>query len=150
MCWGHPSLFHAATSLLNWYKMACMVNILHRIWWNLWACFLCVCNLEHWKTLKNYCGFNTKSYCSGVCGYHQGPKTLAKICRNICCCFRAVAAREKYPGFMLLDTQMKRMIFMTLNQFQRSRSLKGCQGHHICSYVFTIPVAHNIKSDKRT
>ena len=27
----HPSLFHAAISLLNWYKMACMANILHRL-----------------------------------------------------------------------------------------------------------------------
>ena len=30
---SHPSLFHTATSLLNWYKMACMANILHRLIW---------------------------------------------------------------------------------------------------------------------
>ena len=31
MHWGHPSLLHAATSLLNWYKMTCLVNILYRV-----------------------------------------------------------------------------------------------------------------------
>ena len=46
MSWGHPSLFHAATSLLNWYKMAFIAKVLHRLFgWNLWACFLCMCNL---------------------------------------------------------------------------------------------------------
>ena len=60
-----------------------------------------------WETyafsLKNYCGFNTKSYCSYVCGYHRRPQTLAEIWRNmgIWFGFRAVAARGKYPGFML-------------------------------------------------
>ena len=35
---------------------------------------------------------------------HRRPQTLAEICRNmgICCGFRAVAARDKYPGFILL------------------------------------------------
>ena len=55
-------------------------------------------------SLKNYCGFNTNSYCSDVCGYRRCPQTLPKICRNmgICCSFRAVAAGVKYLGFMLL------------------------------------------------
>ena len=44
--WG--SLFHAATSILNWYEMAYMANVLYRpVRWNLWACFLHMCNLEH-------------------------------------------------------------------------------------------------------
>ena len=52
----------------------------------------------------NYCGFNIEPFCSDVCGDHRRPQTLAEICRNmgICCGFRAVAAREKYPGFILL------------------------------------------------
>ena len=53
----------------------------------------------------NYCGFNIEPFCSDVCGDHRRPQTLAEICRNmgICCGFRAVAAREKYPGFILLN-----------------------------------------------
>ena len=31
--WGHPSLFHTATSLLIWYKMFCMRNISCRLIW---------------------------------------------------------------------------------------------------------------------
>ena len=52
----------------------------------------------------NYCGFNIEPFCSDVCGDHRRPQTLAEICRNmgICCGFRAVAAREKYSGFILL------------------------------------------------
>ena len=51
-------------------------------------------------SLMNYCGFNIEPFCSDVCGDHRRPQTLAEICRNmgICCGFRAVAAREKYPG----------------------------------------------------
>ena len=50
-------------------------------------------------SLKNHCGFNTKSYCSDVYGYHRCPQTLAEVYRNmgICYSFRAVATREKYP-----------------------------------------------------
>ena len=52
----------------------------------------------------NYCGFNIDPFCSDVGGDHRRPQTLAEIYRNmgICCGFMAVAAREKYPGFMLL------------------------------------------------
>ena len=52
----------------------------------------------------NYCSFNIEPFCSDVCGDHRRPQTLAEICRNmgICCGFRAVAARGKYPGFILL------------------------------------------------
>ena len=52
----------------------------------------------------NYCGFNIESFCSDVCGDRRRLQTLAEICRNmsICCGFRAVAAREKYPVFVLL------------------------------------------------
>ena len=31
--WGHPSLFHTATSLLIWYKMFCVRDISHRLMW---------------------------------------------------------------------------------------------------------------------
>ena len=31
--WGHPSLFHTATSLLIWYKMFCVRDISHRLIW---------------------------------------------------------------------------------------------------------------------
>ena len=52
----------------------------------------------------NHCGFNIELFCSDVCGDHRRPQTLAEICRNmdICCGFRAVATREKYPGLILL------------------------------------------------
>ena len=48
--------------------------------------------------------FDIETFCSDVCGDHRRPQTLAKICRNtgVCCGFRAVAAREKHPGFILL------------------------------------------------
>ena len=52
----------------------------------------------------NHCGFNIEPFCSDVCGDHRRPQTLAEICRNMDsrCGFRAVAAREKYPGLTLL------------------------------------------------
>ena len=31
--WGHPSLFHTTTSLLNWYKMLCVRDISYRLIW---------------------------------------------------------------------------------------------------------------------
>ena len=57
--------------------------------------------------LMNYCGFNIEPFCSDVCGDHRRPQILAEICRNmgICCGFRAVAARGKFPGFMLLNNR---------------------------------------------
>ena len=53
----------------------------------------------------NYHGFNIEPFSSDVCGDHRRPQTLAEICRNMdsCCGFRAVAAREKYPGLTLLQ-----------------------------------------------
>ena len=53
----------------------------------------------------NYCSFNIEPYYSDMVVYHWCPQTLAKICRNMCtrCGFRAVAARMKYPGLILLD-----------------------------------------------
>ena len=76
-------------------------------------------------SLKNYCGFNTKSYCSDVCGYHQCPQTLVEICRNmgICFSFRAVAAREKYPGFMLSGNPLVSLTWAP----PMSKMLTGCQ-----------------------
>ena len=51
----------------------------------------------------NYRSFNIEPFSSDVCGDHRCPQTLAEICRNMdsCCGFRAVAAREKYPGLTL-------------------------------------------------
>ena len=53
--------------------------------------------------LVSYRGFNIEPFCSDVCGDHRRPQTLAEICRNIdiCCGFRAVAAKEKYPELIL-------------------------------------------------
>ena len=50
----------------------------------------------------NYCGFNIEPFYSED---QRRPQTLAEICRNmgICCGFRAMAARDKYPGFILLS-----------------------------------------------
>ena len=66
----------------------------------------CVCAISDTQafSLKNDCGFDTKSYCSDNCGYHRRPQTLAELCRNmvICCGFTAVAARGKYSLFMSL------------------------------------------------
>ena len=106
MCWGHPSVFHAAISLLNWYKMVCIANILHRL---IWVKFISMLSMYvqsetqrhfHWRIIAF---FNTKFYCSDVGGYHRHPQALAEVCRNmgICCCFRAVATRGKHLGFML-------------------------------------------------
>ena len=55
----------------------------------------------------NYCGFNIAPFCSDVCGDYRRPQTLAEICKNmgICCGFRAMAARVKYPGFMQLHEE---------------------------------------------
>ena len=36
--WGHPSLFHTATSLLIWYKLFCVRDISYRI--NIWMEFI--------------------------------------------------------------------------------------------------------------
>ena len=50
--------------------------------------------------------FNIEPLCSDVCVNHRRPQTLAEICKNmgICCGFRAVAARENYPEFILFQT----------------------------------------------
>ena len=59
--------------------------------------------------MMNYCGFDIEPFCSDVCGDHPRPQTLAEICRNmgICCGFRAVDARDKYPGFILLPLRLQ-------------------------------------------
>ena len=33
LCWGHPSLFHTATSRLIWYKMFCLRDISYTLIW---------------------------------------------------------------------------------------------------------------------
>ena len=99
---GHPSLFQPATSLLIWHKMFCMRDISYRLIWmkfiNMLSMYAQSGTQAIW--LMNGCGFNIEPFCSGVCGDHRRPQTLAEICRNmaISCDFMAVAAREKYPG----------------------------------------------------
>ena len=63
----------------------------------------------------NYRGFNIEPFCSDVCGDHRRPQTLAEICRNMdsCCGFRAVAAREKYPGLTLFTAMSSWSTFLT-------------------------------------
>ena len=62
-----------------------------------------------------YLGFNIAPFCSDVCGDHRRPQTLAEICRNMdsCCGFRAVAAREKYPGLTLFKLHTKQHMVET-------------------------------------
>ena len=65
MGWGHQSLFHAASSLLNWYKMACMTNMLHRL---IWVKFMSM--LSMWMhNLGHTCIFicRIKTGSGGVC-----------------------------------------------------------------------------------
>ena len=120
---------------MNWYKIACMANILHTLIWVKFVSMLpmYVQSGTQAFSLKNYCGFNTKSYCSDVCGYHRRPQTLVEICRNmgICCGFRAVAAEGKYPGFTLLLTAENVPVVLILDpqikriQFDKSRARAG-------------------------
>ena len=93
MRWGHPSLAHAAT-----------------FGWNLWTCSLCMCNLGHTDIITvQLLRISHKILLFYAFGYHRRPQTLAEICRNmgICCGFTAVAARGKYPGFVLSQLQKK-------------------------------------------
>ena len=70
-----------------------------------------MCNLGHIGVLiiELFCSFNTKPYYSDMCVYHRSRQTRAEICRHmgICCGFRVVAVREKYPGFILLFPEMR-------------------------------------------
>ena len=74
-----------------------------------------------WDTYKyqwlNYCGFNIEPYYSDMCVYRRCPQTLAEICSNIgiCCGFRAVAAREKYPGLIALRLWLIYLSIYVLN-----------------------------------
>ena len=81
------------------------------------AFYMCAICVTLAFSLKNYCGSYTKSYCYDVCGYHRHPQTLAEIFRNmgICCVFRAVATRGKYPGFMSLWPTSVSHHFSSLN-----------------------------------
>ena len=89
--WGYLTPFYAVTSPLDRYKMACITNILHRFIWMKFMSVLSMYNVSAiWDTqafsLRNYCRFNTKSYCSDVCGYHWHSQTLAEKCRNMGIC----------------------------------------------------------------
>ena len=69
------------------------------------------------KLLMNYCGLNIEPFSSDVCGGHWHPQSLAEIYRNvgICCSFRAVAAREKYTGFIFFPGNIFKWIFLNEN-----------------------------------
>ena len=99
-------LFHAATSLLNLYKMACIGDILYVLTWVKFISILSIYVQSGTQafSLKNYCSFNTKSYFSDVCGYHRCPQTLVEICRNIgiWCNFRAGAHLVKISGVRVI------------------------------------------------
>ena len=75
--------------------------------------FLCMCNLGHTGIFTEEL-LRFEHNILHVCGYHRRPQTLAETCRNmsICFCFRAVAARVKYPGFMLLVITISTPLFM--------------------------------------
>ena len=100
--WGHPSLFHADTSLLIWYKMFCVRDISYRLIWMEFINMFSMYAQSGMHSRFNYCGFNIQPFCSDVYGDHRCPQTLAEMFRNmgICYSFRSVAARVKYPGFM--------------------------------------------------
>ena len=58
MRWGHPSLFRAATSLLNQCKMVCMTNVLHRLIWIIFMSMLSTMYVQsgthrhfHWRII---------------------------------------------------------------------------------------------------
>ena len=55
---------------------------------------------KHSRLIDDYCGFKIQTFCSDVRGDHRRSQTLAEMCKNICCGFRSVAARVKYPGFL--------------------------------------------------
>ena len=104
---GASKSLHAVTSLLNWYKMVCMGDLsqgLVLIKKNTSIYFI----HEQYGTqvcwLKRYCGFNRELFFFNVCKCPRSPQTLASICRSIDIYggFRAVAAREKYPGFIFV------------------------------------------------
>ena len=101
--WGHPSHFDTATSLLIWYTMFCMRDISYRLIWMKFINMLSV--YAQSGTHRRFNWWIVAVFCSDVCGDHRRPQTLAEICRNMgtCCGFRAVAAREKYLGFILLS-----------------------------------------------
>ena len=93
---------------LNWCNIACVGYISHRLTWIKFIIMFPMFEQILYRqifSLKNYCCINTTSHCSDVCGYNRCPQTLAEICRNmgICCGLRAVAAREKYPRFILFS-----------------------------------------------
>ena len=93
--WGHPSLFHTATSLLIWYKMFCVRDISYRLIW-----------MEFINMFSVYAQSGTHSHFNWwiivFLTYNPSVLFLAEMCRNmgICYGFRSVAAGVKYPGFM--------------------------------------------------
>ena len=91
---------------MNWYKIVCMGDLLYEFIWTKFTNFLSTDVQTQVRSLKSHCSFDTEPYCSDFCGYQRSPHNLAEIYRNMSICggFRAMAARENYPGFILIWT----------------------------------------------
>ena len=119
MYWG-TSLFYVAMSLLNWYKMACMGDILHKL---IWMKFISL--LSMYGKFRIHMHFHWRIIVVQVllfwCLWISPVPPKAEICGNmgIYCGFRAVAAREKYRGFILFKVKEDIKCFITLTHWGR-------------------------------
>ena len=99
-------------------------------------------------SLKNYWSFNTKSYCSDVCGYHLCSQTLVEIYRNMGICYsvRAVAARENHTWFISLGVRG----MITILKEGNSLSTKKCPtgGPGMCRMKIQNVSKHVISEDR--
>ena len=90
--------------------------------------------------LMNYCSFNIEPHYSDMCVDHRCPQTLVEICRNvgICYSFRAVAAREKYPGFVSLHRATCNVFFITQSVFHDHSKILTILTLHIIIHYYGI------------
>ena len=84
--WGHPSLFHTATSPLIWYKMFCVRDISYRLLWmefiNMFSVYAQSGTHSRFNryiiVVLTYNPSVLQPFCSDVCGDHRRPQTLAE------------------------------------------------------------------------
>ena len=79
--WGHPSLFHTATSLLIWKKNILRDRYIIQTYMDgINKHVFRVCTIWDAQSFQfmNYCGFNIQPFCSDVCRDHRCPQTLAE------------------------------------------------------------------------
>ena len=109
MRWGHSSLFHAATSLLSWYKIFCMGDILYKL---IWMKFINILSMYVQSGMQMH--FNW--WIIEVLTQNPSVMMSEEICRNmgICCGFRTVATREKYLGSILFSNALKWLLSWVL------------------------------------